>query len=89
MGRSLIDCMDEAFEIKFNGNVPDEITPREVKDLRTVLNFVAQRMIGREFPKKALGEVIEEHFNNRGYEREFVKNYQALNRPQWVYRLPK
>ena len=87
MHTNLIDCLPDAFYMLFGENVPDEINPREVKDMRTILNRVAEKKVGHQFPKNVLREHIEEHLNSRGYGREFIKDYQKLNRPQWVYRL--
>jgi len=89
MGQDIRDCLSDAFYMLFGRNIPKEITPRDIKDMKTELNRLAEERVGHQFPKKILRENIEYYLKSRTYEKEFVKNYQALNRPQWVYRLPK
>lgn len=88
MGKNIRDCVPLAFGIMFEGNVPREISPREVKDLRTVLCNVARREIGYRPQKKDLGGAIKRYIDSRGYEKKFIKDRERLNRPQWVYTLP-
>ena len=87
MHTNLIDCLPEAFYMLFGGNVPDEINPREVKDMRTILNRVAEKKVGHQFPKNVLRETIDAYIIFRGYKKKFIRNYQELNEHQWVYRL--
>lgn len=87
MNKSLEDCMPAAFEQKFGGNAPEEIHHREVKQLRTTLNLVAEQVMGHQFPRRKLRVVIDEYIVSRGYQKVFNKRYHELNLPQWTYRL--
>ena len=79
--------MDKIFIAEFKGKIPTEITPEQTKKLKIRLNDIVNYVWKHPLQKGEVKRVVMEYLHGRGYEQEFVKNYQKTSKPQWVLRL--
>jgi len=80
------DLVDAVFDSQFGG-VPREITPGNIKGLVIRLNDLVYTKSRKNLRRGEVKDALIRYIDFKGYEKELVRDYQRLGRPQWVYKL--